>query len=427
MKLTPLPFQETGINFLISRKRALLSDEMGVGKSVQALHAIERVKAKNVLIICPASLVLMWQAQIKNHFGQGVQVIQPRAQKSEVELSGRVSFVIVSHNYIQKNIGTDRLLKVSWDVILNDEVHACKNWTSKTCKGFVRLASVCKGFVWMLTGTPASKSGQDYYPYLEICEPGKWGSFWAFSNNYCNVAINYFSGGREFKGVRENLKPVLRDAFRRIMMRRLKKDVLPELPDKFISRLPVAVDSEVVAQSLRLDKDQVARRVKSGLGLDAHIMQVCRSIGLGKVDAGVEYIDNCEEPIVVFCNHTDVAALIAEKIGKESVLYTGQESSSQKETAVRRFQSGDVKVIILNARAGGTGITLHASSHVLFVELPWSPAVLLQASDRVHRIGQKSCVNIVHMVADGTIDEDICAVLSEKETFMKQVMGDVSC
>ena len=424
MKPNLYTFQQTAVDFMLTRKRCLNACEPGLGKSLMAISGAVRVKAKNVLIICPASLVLMWQAEIKKWIS-GAQVIVVKTKTPVIELSGEQRFIICSYNYIQKTTNVSRLLKLKWDCIISDESHALKSFRSKTCKGFVTLTKSTDAYIWLLTGTPASKNAQDYYPYLEIIEPGKWGSFWQFSKEYCNTVKNFWTGGFDYTGCKKKMLPVLRDTFKRISIRYLKKDVLLDLPDKIVSQIPIEIDHKIVAESLALDKDLVKHRIACGKSLPAHVMSVTSSIGEAKIDAAVEYINGIDEPLVVFCTHVAVVDGIIEKLsGKRVVKFTGAQSQTEKEINVTAFQNGEADVIILNCQAGGVGITLTASSHVLFVELPWSPTLRAQARDRVHRIGQKECCNIVEMVAVGTIDEDILEALNNKEKFIKEVLGD---
>lgn len=431
MLIEPFLFQKTGIEFLNSRERCLLADEMGLGKSLQAIAAAKELSKRgktNVLVICPASLTLMWDREIRKCLGDAPQIIHLRGMKDKVELTGELRFVIVSYNYLQKEHQVERLRKVKWHGIVADEAHKCKNWKSKTCKGLVKLAESTTGHVWLMTGTPATKSGQDYYPYLAIIQPGKWGTFREFSDMFCNVSVDWWSGGKKYEGVREDKKPLLRKAFSKITLRRLKQAVIKDLPDKIVKNLPVEVDPSIVAECLEIDPELIHRVILEGRKIDAHVMKVMRSIGMAKVDTAVEYALDVKEPLVIFCTHTDVLHGVREgleKEGRRCGTITGENNREAKDKAVQDFQNGALDVILCNIRAGGVGITLTRSSHMLFVEQSWSPADIEQAIARTIRIGQvKRCVNITNLIAHKTLDEQILGALVYKSTFMKQVMGD---
>lgn len=430
MKFKLFPYQETGVEKLLHSQRFLLADEMGLGKTVQVLSAIEKdtsLEVKNALIICPANLCLMWESRIKEWFSPDVcEVLQLKNVKDSVKLSKSIRFIIVSYNYIQQAPNVLRLLKLKWRYIVADEFHSCKNPGTKTYKGFKKLCRAHSGYIWMLTGTPATNNGQDYYTVLDTISPASFGSFSDFSDKFCNTRLNWFSRRKEYFGVRESSKEELRKVFSDLCLRRLKKNVLKDLPPKLTEIIPVEVDAETIAESLDISVATISHCLLSGKVPPAHIMSLLKAIGLAKVEFAVEYIKNVTEPLVVFCSHIEVLGLIKDNLkGLRVGVISGAESREQKDKAVTDFQTGKIDIILCNIKSGGVGITLTASSHVLFVEQNFSPALMNQASDRSHRIGQTaSCVNIVHLIASGTMDEKIRSILKEKETFMKYTLGD---
>jgi len=434
MRYNLFPFQETGVEFLTSRKRALNCDSMGLGKSIQAMESVRRLSLPmdktNTLIVCPASLTLMWDRFLRQWFhDEDFEVVHMKGVKSAVHFTKKRRFVIVSYNYIQKPENVERLKKLRWHFILSDESHAMKNFKSKTCKGFRNLIKGYTGYMWLFTGTPATRSGQDYYPFLEFIQPGKWGTLSEFSEMFCNVSIDYWSGGKRYEGVKDSKRPVLRRAFKKIMIRRRKEEVLKELPSRIDSTVPVTVPDDLVNESKHIPADIIKKAVETGVLTSEHVARMMRAIGIAKVDAAVEYLLGLEEPIVVFCCHHDVVNSIADALKKAGRSYrtvTGEDSRVNKDQAVQDFQNGKVNVILCNIKAGGVGLTMHRASHMLLVEMDWSPAVMEQAIARVERIGQKaSCINVTHLIAHGTIDEQVLETLKYKSTFMKQVMGDI--
>lgn len=423
------PFQKTGVAFLLANQRGLLADDMGTGKTVQTLAAIAALEGRNVnvLIVSPASLTLMWDSGIRKQIPDS-EIIHIKAEKNPVELKRRLRFIICSYNYIQKESNVERLSKLKWHVVIADEAHALKNWTSKTCKGFRKLTKKHTGKVWMLTGTPATNSGADYYPYLEIIQPGKWGTLSEFREMFCEKEQDYWSGYFKYKGVRADKKPLLRKAFSKIMLRRRKEEVIKDLPSVLSTHIPVDIDESLKKASGLIREEFIEDLKRNKLAMSEHVMKLMREIGEAKVPAAVDYILGVEEPLVVFCCNTSVLREIEEtikKAGKTVDTVMGEDSRLEKNRAVEDFQSGLLDVILLNLHAGGVGITLHRSSHMLMVQQYWSPAVMEQAMARIIRIGQVAkCVNIAHLFAPGTIDEQIMESLEEKSNFMKQVMGD---
>ena len=423
MKFTLFDYQKEGVKWLVSGKRRLLADGMGLGKSCQTLEAINVLRstqesALNVLIVCPAALVPMWVAMCRGWFDNCE--VHELAKSKKIEFSKDIRIGVVSYHYMQKHV--DRLIKVRWDVVVLDEAHAIKSLRSKTCKSFRILAEIHQGHLWMLTGTPATRSGQDYYIYLKVLMGLDMG-YREFSDTYCIREWNPWRGGFDYKGVKDGKQAKLRKLFSGIMLRRRKEEVLKELPPKLISEVPCEVDAAIVAECAQVGEETVRTCLAEGVGIPAHIMKVIRSVGMGKVGAAVEIIENTDEPIVVMAIHKDVVSAICEKVG--GVRVTGDESAEQKNQAVADFQSGKERIIVCNVAAGGVGITLTAATQMLFVELPWSPAVMRQAEDRIHRIGAKGCSNIIRLIANNTVDKQILDVLAYKERFMTSVMGDM--
>jgi len=425
MKFKPLPFQSDGVEFLLSNSRCLLADQTGLGKSPQAIFAAHKLGG-NVLIVCPASLTLMWgQAIDKFLSGEEYTVLQLRQIKEKVPLSGRLRFIVVSFQFLHKKKQLARLLKVKWSCIIADEAHKIKNFKSLTCRAFCKLADATTGKIWMMTATPATSSGQDYYSYLHIAQPGKWGTYSGFSEYFCDVEVDWWSGGKRYKGVRQDRRKILRAAFAKITLRRIKTAVLAELPPIVVKNLRVhlsAAGERISPVEIRFAID------KNGAVVPKHIAKLLNDVGVAKIDAAVEYCLGVEEPLVVFCTHTEVLRQIKvalETSGRRCASVTGQDSREEKNRAEVDFQRGVLDVILCNIQAGGEGITLTRASHMLMVEQCWSPAVVEQAYGRVDRIGQKAtCIHITNMIGYDTIDEDILEVLKEKSTFMKDVMGD---
>lgn len=403
------PYQTTGVDFLLAHNRCLLADEQGLGKTIQAVTAATQKQPLRIVIICPASLRLMWQEETAPHF----------------------SCLVVSYNYLQKVANIARIKLFAPDLIICDEAHKCKNFASKTCNGLFKILTPTTK-VWLLTGTPATKSGQDYYPYLEMCMPGQFGTFAQFSEKFCAKGISTFWNKRwkkkqsvtKYIGVKPEMRDVLGAAFKKIALRRRKSEVLPELPPKLLRYQPVEVDEELIEKCKQIPPEELARAMQSE-NPPPHIAHLVREVGEAKVEAAIEFIENCGAPLIVFCVHHSVVDAIAEGVTDRKIgRITGKQSAEEKNEAVRAFQAEELDLIIATIAAGGTGITLTAASNMLFAEMTWSPAEMAQSEDRINRIGAVSCSNIVRLVAKGTLDDSIIRVLGNKQEFMREVMGD---
>lgn len=416
-----MPFQEIGRDFLLSRERCLLADEMGTGKGCQSITAAEKIGG-NVLLITKASLTLNIEHEIKKWLPDA-QVIQLRDEKSEVKLVGDVRFVVVSYNYLQQDQNVARLCKVKWSVIIADEFHKCKNPKTKTTKGFKKVIKGHKGKIWLMTGSPATNTGADYYMFLETCLPGKWGTYSEFRELFCNKEIDYWSGAAKYTGVRDGKKAILRQAFKKITLRRRLAEVVKELPEKIVQTLVVDVGEKKLPDSFSYE--EIVEMMNKGK-VPAKMAGEMQRVGLKKIEPAIDYIQECSEPIVVFFAHRAVLAGVKNGLkDKKVVTITGADSREEKNQAEQDFQNGKADVILLNLQAGSEGYTLTAARHMLFVEYPWSPAVLDQAMARIIRIGQQaSCVHITKMVAENSYDAKVLKALESKSEFMAAVMND---
>lgn len=427
---TLVPFQKTGVDFLLSRPRCLLADEMGLGKTVQAVYAATKIPSdiRNILVVAPASLLLQWERMIEDWLPKDASrtIIQLKNEKNAVKLTGTYRFILVSYNYMREH--WTRLAKCRWHCIIADEAQALKNWKSVTAKSFRNLTAKHTGFVWFLTGTPATRGGDDYYAFLEMIQPGKWGSLSAFRDMFCECAIDY-AGYRTYSGVKEKMRPVLRKAFSKVMLRRLKKDVLKELPRIISNILPVELDAKILKELHDVPREYVENAIARGTALDEHVMRDLHMLGVGKVTAAVDYLTGVDEQVVIFCRHLDVLQAIStglQKAGKVCTSFHGQMSRTAKDESVKLFVEGTAQYIVCNIKAAGVGLNLQCASHMLIVEQDWSPAVMDQAMARINRMGQKAdTLTVTQLIAEKTVDIQVLDVLKYKSEFIASVMGDL--
>jgi SWI/SNF-related matrix-associated actin-dependent regulator 1 of chromatin subfamily A len=216
------------------------------------------------------------------------------------------------------------------------------------------------------------------------------------------------------------------------MIRRLKKDVLQELPDKIYSFVPLELDNEneyleaekdFIAWIRKEKGDEAANRIKTAEAL-VKVEGLKQLSVKGKLKQSIEWIKDfleSGEKLVVFCTHRFVVDALMNEF-KDAVKVDGGLSANQKQEAVDAFQDGDTKLFVGNIQAAGIGLTLTASSNVVFLELDWSPSKHDQASDRCHRIGQKDAVNIYYLLAKDTIEERIAKILDEKRILIDAVL-----
>jgi SWI/SNF-related matrix-associated actin-dependent regulator 1 of chromatin subfamily A len=414
------PYQRAGVEFLLSQKNSLLADEMGLGKTAQAIEVINRLSPKSVLIICPASLKYNWEAELniwlKGFYDIG---IASGSYFPDTEIT------IINYDILEKN--HRHLYRAKWGLAILDEAHYVKNRKSKRAGEALRIPADRRIFV---TGTPIINRPAELYPILKSSFPDKIGTFWQYAEKFCGASRdnNWDStGATNLDQLNKLLKP--------FMIRRLKNDVLKDLPPKIRQVVKLedkdAVDREIKAlQKLYPDRtiEQIASMIENNeIDVDAHIAVIRHQTALAKLPRAMAFISEMleegVEKIVVFAYHRDVLDMLKYAF-KDSVVIHGGVSSEARNDAVRLFQNNkSPRVFIGQITAAGVGITLTAASRVVFVESSWSPAEMNQAEDRCHRIGAKDTVNVYHLVLKDSLDEAIAGSLIYKQKIFDKVMA----
>lgn len=401
-------YQKVGREALKANKRFLLFDEQGTGKTCQALDAISQLgepeEKFNSLIVCKASLVLMWVDFIKQWFGDDTCVVEIKNAKTAVTLFGKYRFVVVSNNYIRKN--WLRVSKVKWHVIVVDEYQDFMTPTSQQYKGLKNIVKVSNAYMWLMTGTIIKSKGEQYWSALNFCLPKEFPNIWKFKNAYCVKKRNWFTGGFDYLGIRDDKIPVIRDTFKRIGLRRKLRDVLPELPPATFQDIHIEAKYKMTGEE------------KSDF----------LELGLAKVEASAEFIASIGRPVVAFCWNVEVCRELAEAVegyGLRVGIINGEYNRSEQHMNKTAFQEGKLDVLIVNHETGGSGLTLTAAADMVHVQFPWSPADYWQACSRILRIGQEAnCVRYYNMLVKGSSDDRQIAILQDRSEWMKGVMNE---
>ena len=437
------PFQKAGIAFLLAAfgrgvRGCLQGDEMGLGKTIQALGLINADPMINrVLVVCPNSLRLNWQREAAKW------LVRPMTSCLAGKGVDPTQFDLVIVNY-DKLVGTGGkalhsvLMSVEWDLLIADESQALKNPKAQRTVAVLRgkgadwrgdnggLITKTKRFLAM-SGTPIPNRPVEAHPVLEACDPTSF-PFFPYVKRFCAAKqFTPYHGATpvwDFSGASnlEELQAKLRST---IMVRRLKVDVLAELPPK--ERQVVVFPAEgKPSRSLESDFQRAVAALEVGDTASFTEFSAQRhEEALAKAPRCVEFIrevleGNDGRKLVVFAHHKDVIATLMDTFGPsgtcEAVALTGDSSVQERQEAVDSFQTDPkVRLFVGSLMASGVGLTLTASSHVIFVEEDWVPANLTQAEDRTHRIGQEGSVLVQHLVVDGTIDALMIKVIVAKQ------------
>ena len=413
------PFQWAGVRYVLDARRAFLADEQGLGKTVEALAALEADGAYPAIVVCPASMKLGWQREAARWLPhRTVVVVEGRPA---VPPSGEITIlnyeIVAAH---QETLGRRRPR-----ALVIDESHYCKNPQAKRTQAVRRLAAAVApdGLRLALTGTPVLNHADELIAQLRVL--GRLEDFGSGAR---------FS--RQFRGQlsEERLHWHLR---RRCFVRRLKADVLPQLPPKRQVVVPVALTNRAeyrlaerdVIEWLRaqpLDLSELNARIAATLRAErlAQLGTLQRLAARGKLAAALAWIEDflaSGEPLVVFARHVEVQQAVLARF-PAALHLIGSDSLRDREAAIAAFQDPDGPTLIVGAtRVAAQGITLTRSSNVAFLELEWTPAMHDQAEDRCHRIGQRDAVTAWYLLAADTIDERMARLIESKRQVVAAV------
>jgi len=424
-------YQKKGVRQIDHFKgRALLADEMGLGKTVQALDWLKQhPDVRPVIIVCPASIKWIWEHHVALLLDTGSSVANGRTPPKGTNLHPPQITIL---NYDILPYWLDYLQTLSAKALLLDEGHYLKSLTTKRSKAAKTLSKKIP-YIIGITGTPLTNRPSELWNILTILRPDLYKSLWSYRWRYCDPKKKPW--GWEFNGA-SNLQELHANLKNTMMIRRLKKDVLTDLPEKTHNIIPVEIKRKEYQEAtdnflfwLATKSPAAAKRAKSAQRLVqlGQLKQLAVKYKMKSVTKWIEdFLEESNEKLVLFAIHKTTIQLL-HKTFPASVVVDGSTSMHDRKLAVKAFQADPkIKIFIGNIQAAGTGITLTASSSVLFVELPWVPADLTQASDRVHRIGQTKGVMIYYIVAKNTIEEGLCAILQKKQKILSEILdGDV--
>jgi len=417
------PFQLKGVEFLeMMGGRALIGDEMGLGKTIQALGYLAlHPELRPAVIICPASLKLNWEKEIWNWMQVPALVLSGNYKK--LGFNHLENIIVINYDILDS--WADFLVSLNPSCLIIDEAHMIKNQKAKRSKAVKKLAKKVDHVIG-LTGTPIINRPSEFFAILNLLNKNEWPSFWGYAHKYCGAKHNGF--GWDFNGSSNVEK--LNEALKRTMIRRLKSEVLPELPAKVRTVIPLEITNRAeynkavqdFADLMDSDSDDTPPAVQL-----TRIEALKQLVVEGKIKACINWISDfleSGEKLVVFCTHKKVVNQLMDEFGHMGVKVDGSVKTTDRHESVRLFQEHpECKVFIGNIKAAGVGLTLTAASSTAFIELPWEPAAADQAEDRVHRIGQEAdSVNAYYLLGQNTIDMEIAELLDEKRKVLDSVL-----
>ncbi len=422
-----MQFQEEGVRAIVKRfhGKALLADEMGLGKTAQALAVAAAYNAWPAVVVCPASLRLNWAKEalmwLPNHL-QPIDICVVRTGRDKIYGKLAIfSYELAAQRSLDINFFSPKMM-------ILDEAHNIKNPKALRTK---RLIPICKQTprCLLLSGTPILNRPIELWSQLEALDRS-FGTYWEFARRYCDLKKGRF--GWEAAGA-INLPELNQRLRESCMVRRRKREVLKDLPDK--RRVKIMVEglgrnAEIVSLTnecrdaliknrgdLQAARDMLRRE---RIRLSGIIFKAYTAVGALKVDHACEWIVNnssTDSPLVVFAHHTAFLDKVSAELEAQKIKYMridGSTSLDNRQRGVDRFQKGELQVAVLSITAASTGLTLTRSSDMLIAELPFGPGLAAQAEDRIHRVGQKNSAVIRYLIAEGTLDEALWGLINKK-------------
>uniref|UniRef100_A0A4W4H7A0 SWI/SNF-related matrix-associated actin-dependent regulator of chromatin subfamily A-like protein 1 n=1 Tax=Electrophorus electricus TaxID=8005 RepID=A0A4W4H7A0_ELEEL len=402
-----MPFQLHGVHFAVSREgRLLLADDMGLGKTVQAICiAAYYQKEWPLLVVAPSSVRFTWAEAFQRWLPSiAMDSINIVLKGRDSLCSGLVN--IVSYDLLSKM--DKQQLASPFGVLIMDESHFLKNIKTARCRAALPLLKETKRVI-LLSGTPAMSRPAELYTQILAVKPTLFPRFHEFGVRYCDAKQLPWGWDYSSSSNLAELKLLLEES---LMLRRLKSDVLSQLPAKQRKVVTVTtdgMDSRTKAALSAAATDLASRRHNKMQEKEA-LLVFFNHTAEAKIRAILEYMSDMLEcgrdKFLVFAHHKRVLDSITKHLSDKTVGYIrvdGSTPSAERQQLCERFQfSPQCRVAVLSIMAANMGLTLHAADLVVFAELFWNPGILIQAEDRVHRIGQTSCVDIHYLVAKVT-------------------------
>lgn len=423
----PLSHQKEAIEKLVSSKRFILADDMGLGKTTSTVIAALETEVKRTLIICPASLKINWEREIKNYTDRSTYICDGKNYED-------ADFVIINYDIIKnfhdpKDKENSRILQSDFGLVIIDEAHYIQNKQAQRTKlinDFVKDVDR----LWLLTGTPMTSRPINYYNLLDLVQSPVAANWMAYVIRYCEGYQFKVKHRKVWKVTGASNLDELRERTSKQVLRRLKTEVL-DLPDKIITPVYLRLKSKEYEQLMGEYYDWYDKNPDESSSLTVQftkLTKVRQVIAREKINSTIELIDNIleqDKKVIVFTNFTESLQLIHTHYNKNSVYLDGSCSPKQRQDAVDRFQNDEkVKVFVGNMKAAGVGITLTAAEAVIINDLSFVPGDMSQAEDRAYRYGQKNSVSIYYPLFDNTIEGLIYDIVNVKKQNISTVMGD---
>ncbi len=464
LRTTLYPYQKEGVRFAAKAGKAILADEMGLGKTVQAIATAELLMREgfinNVLVLCPATLRYQWKREIERFTDRSVIVVDGTPERRQELAKTEAAFKIQSYNAFNED--AKRHHSLSCDMLIFDEVQRLKNWNTQMAKAVRKISS---RYTLILSGTPLENRLEELYSIVELVDQFILAPYYLFRDKYILTdADGRTIGYHALDEVRQRLKG--------IMLRRRKADVAMQLPPRIDKNLFVPMTrqqseahqelrisaarlvskwhrqhflSEIDRRTLLLTLQQMRMACDSLFLLDEHsrfdtkveeTMNILNECGVTINGEGTSSspltatedatsMETGNTKVVIFSQWERMTRLVAQELeqsGVDFVYLHGNVPARHRQERVDAFQSDPQIRVFLSTDAGAVGLNLQAANVIINLDLPWNPAIIEQRIGRLHRIGQQRGVEVINLIAAGTIEDDMRSRLRFKASLFEGVL-----
>lgn len=425
------PYQRVDVEFIKKRKNTAIFNEQRTGKTPTILLAVEELLGK-LIVVCPSGLKINWKNEYETWLGKQNGIVVSGTPKNRNDIykkfkKGDYKALFLSYETLRQDI--KKLEGLHHDVLIVDESHRLRNFKTQQSKAVYRLSKTAQ-HVYPMTGTPAVNHPSDVYGILRLLRPSKYTSYWQFIDRYFGYTETRF--GRQLLDLKNDKKEEFHELLNSISIQRKRKDVMQWVPKVTTRTISLEPDKKQLKQYDTILKefrynDNIIPNVIAQL---TRLRQVCLDPGLLDLDGNspktqfiLEYLEDNDGKVIVFSSFTSYLKRLHEKI-PNSVLLTGEQTVEEKQAAVDAIQKGDVKVLLANIIAGGTGWTLDKADTIIFSDKSFNPIDNDQAKDRFiptdpnKEYGAKQ---IIDLIIENTIEKKVNQLLLRKYNIIKYV------
>ncbi len=438
------PYQVKGVAFLVTNGRALLADDMGLGKTLQAIAAAtwlqNNAQTKRILIICPASLKHQWAREITNFTDQPSYVVQGSPDVRQAQYRQGDGFYIINYELLLRDLSVINE-SLQPDLLILDEAQRIKNWRTKVASAVKMIPST---YAFVLTGTPLENRLEDLYSLMQVVDCNVLGPLWRYMIDFhVTNERGKVMGYRNLTELRRRLSPV--------MLRRDRSIVADQLPSRITQQLDISLSAkqQELHDAAMSSAGKLAARAKTRPltpgeqhKLMASLQQArmaCNAAGLvDKETVGSPKLDELANLLEELCLQSGHKAVIfsqweqmtlmveqlASKMGLGSVRLHGGVPTAKRGDLINRFRDDESIRLFISTDAGGVGLNLQNATVLINLDIPWNPAVLEQRIARIHRLGQKSTVQVVLMVASEAYEGRVMQLVKGKQHLFDNVINE---